>query len=133
MKIARFAHISRDVLSELISSIYRWIFQPARIRNTPFDMNAEFPPPQCCQDPAIGVGIHVLLRDIMRYSRVYGVRVCVVTATSTRFHRTVIDRGSRCGSRTKSTLPYQTNVKSRAAYNFFNVIAPMYLENPIYL
>jgi len=39
-----------------------------------------------------------------------------VTATSTRFHRTVIDRGRRCGSRPKSTPPRS------AARHSFNVL-----------
>lgn len=68
---------------------------------------------------ALGVGIHVLLRDITRHSRVCDERVCVVTATSTRFHRTVIDRGSRCGSPTKSTLSYRTNVESPRVTRYF--------------
>lgn len=86
----------------IIDEHFSWEIHPST--------NAEFAPPRCCQTSAVGVGIHVLLRDIVRAS---DERVRVITATSTRFHRTVIDRGGRCGSRATKSTPPGSDVASR--------------------
>lgn len=126
--------ISRDVSLRInIIDISMNIPIPVRsVRtNTPSDMNAEFTPPQRCQVVRRRCrNSHVATRHHATRSRVRE-RVCVVTATSTRFHRTVIDRGSRCGSRTKSTLPYQTNVECTSRTLFLSRSLRVYLRNYI--
>lgn len=64
----------------------------------PSTANAEFAPPRRCQASGVGVGIS---RVATRHRRASDERVRAITATSTRFYRTVIDRGGRCGSRNR--------------------------------
>lgn len=89
--------------------------------------NAEFAPPRRCQASGVGVGIS---RVATRHRRTSDERVRAITATSTRFHRTVIDRGGHCGSRATKSTPLRSDVASRAARHTFDASLPRIRERP---